>query len=162
VDAQSPNPVTIGSSATYLITVTRGVGSSGQFDATMSVTTSLPAGATYSFSGLNGQGALHFGNGANSMTTKLTITTTGATTANHTIAANFASNVAATSTTVGSSPSPSEYGTSVTFTATVTSGGSPVTVGALNFYEGSCSGSQIGADPAVDGNGQAHLSSSTL
>src|SRR5439155_1079883 len=37
-----------------------------------------------SFSGLNGQGALHFGNGANSMTTTLTITTTGATPAGNT------------------------------------------------------------------------------
>src|SRR6266566_8739923 len=77
VDAQTPTPVISGSSATYPVTVYRGVASSGQFDAVLSITTSLPAGATYSFSGLNGQGQLHFGNGANSMTTTLTIATTG-------------------------------------------------------------------------------------
>src|SRR5207247_5219654 len=77
VDAQSPNPVTIGSSATYLITVTRGVGSSGSFDATLSVTTSLPAGLNASFV----PASLNFGNGGGNntktSTLTLTITTTG-------------------------------------------------------------------------------------
>src|SRR5216117_445747 len=51
VSAQSPTPVTGGSNAAYTITVNRGTGggSSGAFDAVLSLTTSLPAGATASF-----------------------------------------------------------------------------------------------------------------
>jgi len=44
--------------------------------------------------------------------------------------------LAATSTAVVSSLNPSTYGLAVTFTATVASGGSPVTAGTVNFYDG--------------------------
>jgi len=52
VGAQSPNPVTAGNSATYTITVNRGTGprSPGSFTANLSITTTLPAGATATFS----------------------------------------------------------------------------------------------------------------
>src|SRR5207248_7427362 len=52
VGAQSPDPVTPGSSAAFTITVFRGTGggSSGNFTATLSITTALPAGASASFS----------------------------------------------------------------------------------------------------------------
>jgi trimeric autotransporter adhesin len=41
-----------------------------------------------------------------------------------------------TSTTLSTSPNPSSYGQMVTFTANVTSGGSPVTSGTVQFFDG--------------------------
>ena len=64
-----------------------------------------------------------------------------------------------TTTAVAASPSPSTYGQSVTFTATVTTGGNPVTSGTVTFSEGTTV--LAGAVP-LDGNGHAHFSISTL
>jgi hypothetical protein len=77
VGAQSPNPVTAGSSATYTITVNRGSGpgSPGSFTANLSITTPLPTGATASFS----PNPVSFDPGDSSKTSTLTITTTGST-----------------------------------------------------------------------------------
>ena len=65
----------------------------------------------------------------------------------------------ATTTAVGSSLNPSFTGDSVTFTATVTSSGNPVTVGTVTFADGVTS---LGAPIAVDGSGQATLTTSAL
>jgi hypothetical protein len=77
VAAQSPNPVTAGNAAAYTITVNRGSGSgsSGAFTATLSITTTLPSGATSSFS----VNPVSFAAGDSIKTTTLTISTTGAT-----------------------------------------------------------------------------------
>ncbi|MGQ0618250.1 MAG: beta strand repeat-containing protein [Acidimicrobiia bacterium] len=66
---------------------------------------------------------------------------------------------ASTSTTVGSSLNPSRTGQSVTFSATVTSAGSPVTTGAVTFTEGVTT---LAANVAVNGSGVASFSTSTL
>ncbi|MFN2608074.1 MAG: Ig-like domain repeat protein [Acidimicrobiales bacterium] len=67
---------------------------------------------------------------------------------------------AATSTSVTASPNPAFTGTpGVTFTATVTSSGSPVTSGTVTFLEGS---TVIGGPVAVNGSGQATLTTTTL
>jgi hypothetical protein len=49
VGSQSPNPVTSGNAATYTITIQRGT-QAGSFMATLNITSTLPAGATASFS----------------------------------------------------------------------------------------------------------------
>lgn len=63
-----------------------------------------------------------------------------------------------TTTTVSSSPNPSVFGQSVTFTATVTSG-SGVPVGSVTFTEGS---TVLASNVAVDGSGHAAFSTSAL
>jgi len=59
---------------------------------------------------------------------------------------------AATTTVVNSVPNPSTTGSAVTFTATVTSSGSPVTTGTVTFTEGATT---LAANVAVNGSGQA-------
>src|SRR5207237_3918033 len=70
VGAQSPSTVTAGNSAAFVVTVGRGT-SNGAFNADLSVTTPLPAGATATFS----PNPLVFGSGTNTATATLTITT---------------------------------------------------------------------------------------
>ncbi|HEX9994324.1 MAG TPA: Ig-like domain repeat protein [Acidimicrobiales bacterium] len=66
---------------------------------------------------------------------------------------------AATTTTVTSSNNPSRTGSNVTFTATVTSGASPVTSGTVTFTRGATT---LAANVAVNGSGQAAFTTSTL
>jgi sugar lactone lactonase YvrE len=65
---------------------------------------------------------------------------------------------AATATTIAA-PSPSVYGQSVTFTATVTAGTNLVTSGTVNFSEG---GTILASGVAINGAGQASFSIATL
>ena len=65
----------------------------------------------------------------------------------------------ATSTAVTSSLNPSTTGASVTFTATVTSGGSPVTAGTVTFTEGTTT---LAANVALNAQGQATFTTSAL
>ena len=64
-----------------------------------------------------------------------------------------------TTTTVVSSLNPSTVGQSVTFTATVTSGGAPVTTGTVAFADG---GTPLGANVPVDATGTATLTTGAL
>lgn len=66
---------------------------------------------------------------------------------------------AATSTAVVSSLNPSRTGQSVTFTATVTSGGSPVTTGSVMFEDGA---TVLSAGVAVNGSGIATFTTAAL
>ncbi len=66
---------------------------------------------------------------------------------------------AATSTAVTASLNPSFTGNSVTFTATVTSGGSPVTTGTVTFKEGS---TVLQGPVGLDASGQASFTTSSL
>ncbi len=77
VGSQLPSPVTAGSFATYTITVVRGSGggSSGAFTAALSVTTTLPAGVTASFS----PNPVVFASKEDSGAATLTLTTSGST-----------------------------------------------------------------------------------
>jgi len=66
-----------------------------------------------------------------------------------------------TQTTLTGSPNPSVTGQSVTFTATVTSGGSPVTTGMVDFRVGSTScadGTTFGSPASLSASGQATAS----
>jgi hypothetical protein len=65
----------------------------------------------------------------------------------------------ATATAVGPSENPSVYGKIVTFTATVTSGGSPVTSGTVTFQEGS---TILASGVSLNASGQANFSISSL
>ena len=62
-------------------------------------------------------------------------------------------------TTAVSGPASSTYGQSVTYTATVTSGGTPVTAGTITFLDGNIA---ISPALAVNANGQATFSIATL
>jgi hypothetical protein len=79
---------------------------------------------------------------------------------------SFTFNLASTSTTVTPNPlSPSEYGTSVTFTAAVTSGGTAVSGGNVRFIEGgSCAspGTTLQSATAVDGSGEVTYTTNSL
>ncbi|MFN2505694.1 MAG: beta strand repeat-containing protein [Acidimicrobiales bacterium] len=66
---------------------------------------------------------------------------------------------AGTNTTVVAVPNPSTTGQSVTFTATVTSGGNPVTSGTVTFTEGAAI---LASNVAVNDSGQASFSKSDL
>lgn len=72
--------------------------------------------------------------------------------------AHLGSNPNATSTTVTSSPNPSVFGQSVTFTATVTSSGG-IPVGTVTFTEGS---TVLASNVVVDGFGHAAFSTAAL
>src|SRR5438094_743866 len=78
VGAQTPDPVTPGSSAAFTITVFRGTGggSNGNFSATLSITTALPVGASASFNA----NPVTLTSADNSKTSTLTISTTSGTT----------------------------------------------------------------------------------
>ncbi len=69
-------------------------------------------------------------------------------TANHTITAAFALNTSTTS--LSSSPSPSAYGDTVYFTATVTGGDGGTPTGSVIFYD---NGTPFGSSSLVDGQG---------
>jgi hypothetical protein len=62
-------------------------------------------------------------------------------------------------TTTVSGPATSTYGQSVTYTATVTSGGAPVTGGTVTFLDGT---TPLSAALPLDANGQASFSIATL
>lgn len=64
-----------------------------------------------------------------------------------------------TTTTVVSSVNPSTTGDSVTFTATVTASGSPVTVGTVQFRD---NGTLVGSAVPLNASGQAALTTSAL
>ena len=151
VGAQSPNPVTAGNSATYTITVNRGSGSgsSGNFTATLSITTALPAGAIATFSP-NPVGLVP---SATSATSTLTITTLGSTPAGTTSftvkaatsASDFASNdgtlvvqAACTATEVTTNPINQTivYGNNATFTAAASGSPTPTVQWEVNSGTG--------------------------
>src|SRR5438445_1491768 len=170
VGTQSPNPVSPGSSTTYTVTVGFN-GPSAACTANLSVTTSLPTGATASFSPSSVTST-----GADQIST-LTISTTNATppgSINFTVQAagtgsacngNNATGtgtlvvVENTTTTLTSSANPSTFGQSTTLTATVAkvSGPTTPTGGTVTFFDGA---TQLGT--ATLNNGTATLAVSSL
>jgi predicted extracellular nuclease len=64
-----------------------------------------------------------------------------------------------TMTTVSANPPTSTFGQPITFTATVSSSGSPVTTGTVAFTEGSAT---LGGPIALDGNGHASFTTNAL
>ena len=69
------------------------------------------------------------------------------------------SSAASTSTMISANPSPAFVGDSVTFTAQVTSGGTDVTAGTVNFQE---NGVTLAGPVTLNGSGQAAFTTSTL
>ena len=69
--------------------------------------------------------------------------------------------IAPTVTSLTSSPNPSSFEQPVTFTATVTSEGNPVTEGTVTFTDAT-TGEVLAADVPVDAQGQATTTTSTL
>src|SRR5436190_310964 len=140
VGAQSPDPVTSGSSAAFTITVFRGSGggSSGNFTATLSITTALPSGASASFS----VNPVALASSENSKTSTLTISTTSGTTPAATTsftvqAATSVSDLATGSGTLrvgkqnptvtfSGAPTSAGYGTTFTVASSTNSSASPV------------------------------------
>lgn len=154
----SPNPSANGQPVTFTATVTNAGPGTGTptgmvtFQDGTTVLAQLP---------VNGSGVASF-------------STAGLAIGSHTITATYASdtNVAAssgsttqsvqnvnlTTTTVASSPQPSVFGQSVTFTSTTTSaGGTPV--GTVTFSEGA---TVLASNVTVDGSGHAWFSTATL
>jgi hypothetical protein len=64
-----------------------------------------------------------------------------------------------TTTGVNSSANPTVYGQAATFTATVTSGGNPVTAGTVTFHEGS---TILASAVPLDSSGRARFTTATL
>ena len=155
--ASTPNPSNVGQSVTFTATLTAvapGTGTpTGQvtFQQGNTVLAQVP---------LNSSGAAAFS------TTTLaagndTITATYA--SDSVFAASNGSTVqvvqnSATTTTLSSTPNPSSFGQSVTFTSTTTSSGG-VPVGTVTFTQGS---NVLASNVAVNGSGQAAFSTSAL
>jgi hypothetical protein len=162
---QSPTVTSVGSSSNPA-----SQGQSITFTATITSTGGTPVGS------------VTFTDGATVLASNVAVTSGVATfstsalaTGSHTIGASFTGSTGwqnssgslteqvnqtsfATSTTVTSSPNPSNSGQSVTFTATVTStGGTPV--GSVTFAEGTTT---LASAVAVNASGQAAFSTSTL
>src|SRR5438876_730471 len=140
VGAQSPDPVTPGSSAAFTITVFRGSGggSSGNFSATLSITTALPAGASAFFTA----NPVTLASAENSKTSTLTISTTSGTTPAGTTALTVKAATSASDFATGSgtltvgkrnptvtftgAPASAAYLSSFTVTSTTNSSASPI------------------------------------
>jgi subtilisin-like proprotein convertase family protein len=153
----SVNPSTVGQPVTFTATVT----SAGTAVTTGTVDFQVDAVPAVSGVALDGSG-------------QATFTTSSLTVGGHVVAAIYGGTAAfgtsegaetqivdqaATATSLGSSPNPSLVGAPVTFTATVTSGGNPVTTGTVTFTEGATT---LAGGVAVDGSGQATLTTSAL
>lgn len=155
----SPNPSSYGSSVTFTATVTPSTGGAGTPTGSVTFKEGASTLATVPLDG-SGQAAL--------ITSTLTVGT-------HTITAEFVGTggyldsqgtsanhdvTAATSTSVSSSPNPSEPGQQVTFTATVnsTTPGAGTPTGTVTFKEGTT----VLASVAVNGSGQASFNISSL
>src|SRR5439155_1740556 len=167
--SSSVNPSTFGQSVTFTATVTAQKGGA----AVTAGSVTFFEGASCSGTALAGPTALNASGQASFGTSTLSV-------ASHTIracyggSASFATsngsvnqtvNQASTSTALGSTPNPSTFGQSVTFTATVTSGASPVTTGSVTLIEGGTCATPttiLGAATPVNGSGQATFSVSTL
>jgi subtilisin-like proprotein convertase family protein len=155
--ASTPNPSTFGQPVTFTATVTSG----GNPVTQGTVTFTESATTLASNVAVNGSGQATF------------TTSSPLSVGDHTIAATFngTTNLAtstgtvtqtvdqiATTTTLASSDSTTTFGEPVTFTASVTGGGSPVTVGTVTFRDGA----DVLATIALDGAGQAGFTTSTL
>lgn len=181
IAADSVSPQTVGTSITFTATVTKDADNSA-----VSVDkvkfydggTDCTAGVGTQIGSINGVGLSSSGTAS--------VSTSSLTAGTHTIRACYQGSTAgdpdilpssstlsftmnpasvATTTAVNASPaSPSEYGTSVTFTATVTqtSGGAAVTSGNVAFRDTNCSGTILQAAAAVDGSGQKTYTTSSL
>ena len=157
----SPNPSTIGQSVTFTATVT---GTGGVPAGTVTFT----EGATVLASNVavNGSGNASFSTAALSAGSHtITATFTGASgwlgsSGDDSSAAQVVNPASGntTSTTVVTSPNPSVFSQSVTFTSTTTSSGG-VPVGAVNFTEGS---TVWASNRTVDGTGHASFSTAAL
>jgi uncharacterized repeat protein (TIGR01451 family) len=179
----SPNPVTVGGTLTYTITVNNG-GPSTATNVTLADT--LPASVTFG-SATPSQGSCTQSGGTvtcnlgsiadrGSATVTITVTPNAAGTISNTATVsanesdpNSANNTATatttvikanTTTTVTSSQNPSTYGQPVTFTATVTAvapgGGTPT--GTVTFYDGTT----VLGTATLNLSGQATFTTSTL
>ena len=151
--ASSSNPSTYGQSVTFTATVQSGSGT--------------PSGSVTFYDGQNSLGTATLTSG------QASLTTAALTGGQHTVTATFAGgggfasstsapvnqtvNAASTSTAISSSANPSNYGDSVSFTATVSSTVAGTQTGTVTFYDGTTS---LGSMPLS--SGQAVLSTSSL
>ena len=151
----SENPSSVGDAVTFTATVTSGGAPLTSGDVTFSVdgtdelTTAVSAigEATYTTSALTA--------GSHPIEARYVGTTTHAPS---TASLDQVVDLLPSSTTLTSSANPSLFGASVTFTATVTSNGAPVTSGSVTFSIGGTDVSTV----AVSAQGEASLSSSSL
>ncbi len=153
----SLNPSTFGQSVTFTATVV--AGSNPVTEGTVAFTDgATPLGGAIS---VDPSGQASF-------------TTSALTVGTHTIGAAFTStgsfsgssgtvtqvvSQAATTTALTSAMNPSALGQSVTFTATVTAGGTAVAIGTVQFTDGA---TPLGGPISVDASGQASFTTSTL
>lgn len=155
--ATAPNPSTFGQTVTFTATVATAGGPANQGSVQFTDGGSAIGGPVP----VDGAG-------------KATLTTAALAVGTHAIAGNYtgagnladssgsASQVVAkapTATGLTSSLNPSDVGQSVTFIATVTSGGSPVTAGTVQFSDG---GGNLGAAVLVAADGTATFTTSAL
>jgi hypothetical protein len=154
--ASTPNPSNVGQSATFTATVTA-----------VPPGTGTPTGQVTFQQGNTVLAQVPLTSGAASFSTSALAAGSDTITASYAsdfiFAASSGSTVQtvqnfATTTTLASTPNPSTFGQSVTFTASVTSG-SGVPVGTVTFTQGS---NVLASNVAVDGTGHAAFSTSAL
>lgn len=152
----SGTPSQVGSSVTFTATVTAGANPVGT------------GSVTFGIDGTDQPAVVVNGSGVATLTTSALTVGTHAIEARYGGTANYDSSdddldqvVSAleSTTVVVSAPNPSVYGSDATFTATVTSGGNPVTSGAVQFSEG---GTSYGPPVPLGGDGTASLTANQL
>jgi hypothetical protein len=154
----SPNPSTAGQSVTFTATVTSGSGVPVGTVTFKEGTTTLASNVTVDGAGNASFSTSTLAGGSHTLTATFTGATGWAHSSGNDSSAPQVVNAAATTTTVSSAPNPSNFGQSVTFTATVTSG-SGVPAGTVTFTEGA---NTLASNVAVDGAGHAAFSTTTL
>jgi hypothetical protein len=152
----TPNPSLVGSTVTFTATVTSAGAAVGEGTVTLLDGTEVLGAGEVSMTGRAVFSTSALGLGSHSITARFE--RTGTLDASSASLTQVVDSHAATQTSVSSAPSPSSYGQEVTVTATVRSGGSPVTEGSVTWLEGD---ETLGASP-LDANGQARLVTSAL
>ena len=156
--SSAPNPSTFGQSVTFTATVTSGSGVPVGTVTFKEGTTTLASGVPVDGAGNAAFSTSTLAGGSHTVTATFTGASGWAHSSGNDSAAPQVVNAAATATTVSSAPNPSNFGQSVTFTATVTSG-SGVPAGTVTFTEGATT---LASNVTVDGTGHAAFSTTTL
>ncbi|MBI3411311.1 MAG: Ig-like domain repeat protein [Planctomycetes bacterium] len=159
--SSSSNPSSFGQSVTFTATITAADSGAGTPTGTVTFTegaTTLASGVTVDGSGHASFSNSGFGVGSHTITASFT-GTNGWLGSNGNSASQLVQD--GSSTTVISSPNPSNFGQSVTFTATITAvdSGAGTPTGTVTFTEGA---NTLASGVAVDGSGHASFSTSGL
>jgi hypothetical protein len=156
--SSSANPASQGQSVTFTATVTSASGTPAGSVTFTDGATALATNVAVNASGVATFSTSSLATGGHSIVASFTGTSLWQNSTSSTLTQTINATSFTTSTSVTSTPNPSNSGTSVTFTATITStGGTPA--GSVTFAEGA---TVLASNVTVNASGQATFSTSTL